>query len=89
MKGVFGRVTKTGLIVLFAVLSGFTWQGDDLFYQINKGIDVYGRVYREVSLNYVDGIDPMELMESGVDGMLSSLDPYTNFINDDEETKST
>ncbi|HLB00244.1 MAG TPA: S41 family peptidase [Bacteroidota bacterium] len=77
-------MTKTGLIVLFAVLSGFTWQGDDLFYQINKGIDVYGRVYREVSLNYVDGIDPMELMESGVDGMLSSLDPYTNFINDDE-----
>jgi len=89
MKGPFitharGGGARAALVVLFAVLSGFTWQGDDLFFQINKGIDVYGRVYREVSLNYVDAIDPMDLMEAGVDGMLSSLDPYTNFINDEE-----
>ncbi len=89
MKGFFrkmsrGPFSRAGVVVLLAVISGFTWQGDDLFYRINKGIDVYGRVYREVSMNYVDEIDPMDLMESGVDGMLSSLDPYTNFINDEE-----
>jgi len=84
MKHMFSRFLRPGLVALLAIISGFTWQGDDLFYQINKGIDVYGRVYREVSLNYVDEIDPMDLMESGVNGMLSSLDPYTNFINDQE-----
>ncbi len=71
-------------LVLVALLSGFTLQGDDFFYRLNKGIDVYGRVYREVSTNYVDEIDPLELMEAGIDGMLASLDPYTNFINDEE-----
>jgi carboxyl-terminal processing protease len=71
-------------IILVALLCGFTLQGDDFFYKINKGIDVYGRVYREVATNYVDEIDPAELMESGIDGMLSSLDPYTNFINAEE-----
>jgi carboxyl-terminal processing protease len=75
---------RTFSILLVALLCGFTLQGDDFFYRLNKGIDLYGRVYREVSTNYVDEIDPIELMESGIDGMLSSLDPYTNFINEEE-----
>lgn len=78
------RVWTAGFVVLAAVVSGFTLQGDDFFFRINKGIDVYGRVYREISTNYVDEIDPMDLMESGIDGMLASLDPYTTFINDEE-----
>ncbi|HLF15726.1 MAG TPA: S41 family peptidase [Bacteroidota bacterium] len=79
MRGLIGAA-----VVIVAALSGFTLQGDDFFYRLNKGIDVYGRVYREVSTNYVDEIDPLELMEAGIDGMLGSLDPYTNFINDEE-----
>ena len=78
------QVPAGAAVVLVALLSGFTLQGDDFFYRLNKGIDVYGRVYREVSTNYVDEIDPLELMEAGIDGMLASLDPYTNFINDEE-----
>ncbi len=78
------RLPAGALVVVVAILSGFTLPGDDFFYQLNKGIDVYGRVYREVSMNYVDEIEPLELMEAGIEGMLSSLDPYTNFINDEE-----
>ena len=71
-------------IALAVLLSGFTLPGDDFFFKLNKGIDVYGRVYREISTNYVDEVDPIELMESGIDGMLASLDPYTNFIKEEE-----
>jgi carboxyl-terminal processing protease len=79
-----GRVAAGAGVLLAAIVSGFTLEGDDFFYNMNKGIDVYGRVYREVATNYVDEIDPLKLMESGIDGMLSSLDPYTNFINEEE-----
>jgi carboxyl-terminal processing protease len=80
MKRTFSFILGT----LVVVLCGFTLQGDDFFYRLNKGIDVYGRVYREVSTSYVDEVDPMELMEAGIDGMLASLDPYTTFINEEE-----
>lgn len=86
MKRTFSRARGGAFfaVLVLVVLSGFTLQGDDFFYRLNKGIDVYGRVYREISTNYVDEVDPLELMESGIDGMLSSLDPYTNFINEEE-----
>lgn len=71
-------------VIAAALLSGFTFRGDDFFFRLNKGIDIYGRVYREVATAYVDEIDPIVLMESGIDGMLGSLDPYTSFINDEE-----
>jgi carboxyl-terminal processing protease len=53
----------------------------DLFLKINKGIDVFGRVYREISTNYVDEVDPDKFMQAGIDGMLSTLDPYTVYID--------
>jgi carboxyl-terminal processing protease len=56
----------------------------DLFLKINKGIDVFGRVYREISTNYVDEVDPEKFMMAGIDGMLSTLDPYTVFIDKED-----
>jgi carboxyl-terminal processing protease len=49
---------------------------------VSKGIDIFGRVYREVATNYVEDVDPERFMESGIDGMLATLDPYTTFYND-------
>ena len=66
------------------VILGFRRSDSDYFLKINKSIDIFGRVYKEVALNYVDEIDPEKFMESGIDGMLSTLDPYTTFINETE-----
>jgi len=41
-------------------------------------------VYREVSVNYVDDIDPEKFMQAGIDGMLGTLDPYTVYIDKEE-----
>jgi len=68
----------SGFIVAFRL------SDSDYFFKINKSIDIFGRVYKEVSLNYVDDVDPEKFMESGIDGMLSTLDPYTNFISESE-----
>ena len=41
-------------------------------------------LFKEVNANYVDEINPNTLIRTGIDAMLNSLDPYTNYIPDDE-----
>ena len=84
-KGVRRRVLlATGLICLIIVFGGFmVLPTGDFFLKVNKGIDVFGRVYKEIAANYVDEIDPEKFMQSGINGMLEALDPYTVFIDKD------
>jgi carboxyl-terminal processing protease len=76
----------TGAVALLVVgLAGFATSPDnDYFLKINKGIDVFGRVYKEITANYVDEVDPEKFMQAGIDGMLGTLDPYTNYIDQEE-----
>ncbi len=82
------RFVTAGLIVIVAVLCGMTigfkLADQDYFFKISKSIDIFGKVYKEVAGNYVDEVDPEKFMEAGIDGMLGTLDPYTNFIDDTE-----
>lgn len=71
-----------GSIIILILFSGFIRNDTDFYFEINKSIDIFGRVYKEVTLNYVDPINPEEFMLAGISGMLESLDPYTNFIDD-------
>jgi carboxyl-terminal processing protease len=71
-----------GTVILF---SGFITRDNDIYFEINKSIDIFGRVYREVAINYVDKLNPEEFMLAGVNGMLTSLDPYTNFIDSNQQ----
>lgn len=69
------------LVVLF---TGF-YANKDIYFEISKNIDLFGKVYKEVTLNYVDEIDLEEFMKTGIQGMLNSLDPYTVFIDDSKK----
>lgn len=55
----------------------------DLF-EISKNIDIFTTIYKELNTYYVDEIDPNTLMRTGIDAMLESLDPYTNYISEAE-----
>jgi carboxyl-terminal processing protease len=74
------------VILLFFVFTGAKLPGgggdDDIYTEINKNMDVFGRVYKEIALNYVDEIDPGKFMKAGIEGMLNTLDPYTNFLDE-------
>ena len=72
-------------IFMFTVIMflGVTFSGDDDIYEkINRNMDLFGQVYKEVALNYVDEIDADKFMTAGIEGMLSTLDPYTNYIDE-------
>lgn len=72
------------LKLLFAVIGiafivyGFKKANDHLF-EISKNLSIFSSVYKEIDLNYVDEVKPGELMKTGIDAMLASLDPYTNY----------
>ena len=71
--------------VLFAIagISATTIQRDKL-YEISKNIEIFINVYKELNANYVDDLDPNQLMRVGIDAMVGSLDPYTNYISESE-----
>jgi carboxyl-terminal processing protease len=62
-------------------VSAFTFKDEnDYYYKVNKGLELFGQVYREVSQNYVDEIDPDAFITAGIEGMLGTLDPYTVYL---------
>ena len=52
----------------------------DEYFEVSKNLDIFSSVYREVNMYYVDPTDPGKLMKKGIDSMLETLDPYTNYI---------
>jgi carboxyl-terminal processing protease len=56
----------------------------DNYFQISKNIDIFGKIYRQINEHYVDDVEPNEFIRIGIDAMLKSLDPYTNYIPQNE-----
>lgn len=56
---------------------------EDLF-QVSKNLDVFASLYKEININYVDETNPADLMKHGIDAMLGSLDPYTEYVPESE-----
>jgi carboxyl-terminal processing protease len=57
---------------------------DDKLFQISKNLDIFGTVFNQLNKYYVDETKPGELMKTGIDAMLLSLDPYTNYYAEEE-----
>ena len=73
-------------IVLVAVfgISFFSFTQDDKNFEIAKNLDIYHTLFRELNMFYVDEINPKKLVKESIDEMLLLLDPYTNFIPEDQ-----
>ncbi len=71
------------MVVLMVGMSAIMIQNDKLF-EITKNIEIFANTFQKLNTNYVDEIDPSELMRIGIDAMVSSLDPYTNYISESQ-----
>ncbi len=47
------------------------------YFDVSKNLEVFTTLYKELNLYYVDETNPGDLMKTGIDAMLKSLDPYT------------
>lgn len=83
----FSKTKKAGIIgisILILMLGFYGFNQDDKNFQIAKNLDIYYSVMKELNLFYVDNIDPNKLVKTSIDDMLESLDPYTNYIPEDD-----
>ena len=56
----------------------------DNYFEIAKNLDIFTTLYKELNTFYVDETNPGDLMKKGIDEMLKSLDPFTNYIPESE-----
>ncbi|MEQ6167879.1 S41 family peptidase [Ekhidna sp. MALMAid0563] len=68
------------LVLLIAAVNPPT----DRYFEILKNLDIFATLFKEVNTHYVDEINPTTLMQAGIDEMLETLDPYTNYIAADD-----
>lgn len=80
------RKTKvTTLFLAFSLFAFFAFNNpSDRFFEIAKNLDIFATLFKEVNTFYVDEVNPNQLMETGIEAMLASLDPYTNYIPEDD-----
>ncbi len=55
------------------------------YFEIAKSLDIFSTLFKEVNAYYVDDVDPKKLVDKGIRGMLESLDPYTDYIPEEEQ----
>lgn len=53
-------------------------------FEIAKNIEIFVNLYKELNTYYVDDIDPNVLVRKGIDAMLTNLDPYTDYIPEED-----
>ena len=61
--------------------------GDDRNFQIAKNLDTFNSIVKELDMFYVDTLDPNKTVREGIDYMLSSLDPYTEYYPEDDQAE--
>jgi carboxyl-terminal processing protease len=68
-------------IALFVGITAFTSSAS--FFEVSKNLDIFTTLYKELNTYYVDELKPDQLIQAGVDEMCNSLDPYTDYITEE------
>ncbi len=71
-------------VIAVAVISLSFTPPAERYFEIAKNLEIFASVFKEVNNLYVDEINPNKTIRIGIDAMLGSLDPYTNFISEDQ-----
>lgn len=74
----------SALIIVIAGLGFYSFNQDDKNFELAKNLEIFYSLFRELNMFYVDEINPGKLVKTSIDEMLKSLDPYTNFISEDQ-----
>lgn len=76
-----------GMIILIAFCLGIaatSVANKGRYFDITKNLEIFSNMYKELNANYVDEIDPNAIMKIGIDAMLATLDPFTNYFSESQ-----
>lgn len=77
---ILALIVVTGAVTLWGFASG-----DSRSFQIAKNLDIFNSIVKELDLFYVDTLDPNKTIRAGIDAMLYSLDPYTEYYPEEDQ----
>lgn len=60
------------------------WQ-TDAYFQIKRNLTLFSEVYQEISARYVDEVDAGTILRTGIESMLTLLDPYTVLYDEGDD----
>ncbi len=85
MKKLLLNTKKSTVVLLLFILPlfYFFYNDNDLF-EITKNLEIFNSVYKNIHESYIEKPNSGALMKTAIDAMLSSLDPYTNYISEDD-----
>ena len=72
------------LLMLVVSLAASAQKNKDHNFEVGKHLDIFNQVYKNLELLYVDTLNPKETIGTGINAMLRSLDPYTEYYAQDE-----
>src|ERR1035437_8875096 len=84
MKNFFKKFKLLFIALLIGGYAIISYSFVDNYFEVSKNLDIFATMFRELNIYYVDETNPGDLMKKGIDEMLASLDPYTNYIPESE-----
>ena len=83
-RGLKKRYVLPAVAVAFLFV-GASFKND--FFEIAKQIEIFTTLFKTVNNNYVDEVNPGQLMDKAIKNMLQDLDPYTVYFNEQDVAK--
>jgi len=79
------RRSKWPFVLALLVVAALAFRAPgERYFEVAKSLDIFATLFKEVNAYYVDEVEPEKLVRKGIDAMLASLDPYTDYISEDE-----
>ena len=82
----FVSIGSAALLMAMAVPSLTTAQSDDKE-ETYRQLSLFGDVFERVRSDYVEEVTDQDLIEAAINGMLTSLDPHSGYLPDDNFKK--
>ncbi|WP_099824300.1 S41 family peptidase [Oceaniglobus indicus] len=51
---------------------------------VYEQLDLFGDIFERIRAQYVEEVEPKDLIESAIDGMLTSLDPHSSYLSPED-----
>jgi carboxyl-terminal processing protease len=76
--------TVAGIIATTQVAGPLLAQEDARNSNVYEQLDLFGDIFERIRAQYVEDVEPGELIEAAIDGMLTSLDPHSSYLSPDD-----
>ena len=79
---------KTFIVIMLCVatvMGAWAQESKNHNLEVAKNLDIFNALYKNLDLMYVDTLDANKVVRVGIDAMLQSLDPYTEYYPEEKQ----